>query len=218
MTTHCIHCPDYNPDNMYDLTAIHGKQVDDVKLAGKKANGTKTAKAIDDTFGKVTSCYSGDQDEYIVALKPTDELCTDELKTSESSDPCSISLLILFGSLLGAMAYSLLTEVNCEQIMKTQPSPRQFLMKALTTALMIRQVGAADDGLIVRSEQALSRSHAMISSSLCLKLLMTFTVIVIGILGTWSLTVKMVTCCRHVKKTLHEFHQSFIQWLRPIND
>ena len=67
-------------------------------------------------------------------------------------------------------------------------------------------------------QQALSKNHAMISSSLCLKLLMTFTVIVIGILGTWSLTVKMVTCCRHVKKTLHEFHQSFIQWLRPIND
>ena len=159
-----------------------------------------------------------DQDEYIAALKPIDEFRTDKLKTSESSDPSSASLLILFGSLVGAMAYSLLTEMNCERTMKTQPSSRQFLMKALTTALMIQQVGAADDGLIIRSEQALSRFHAMIGSSSCLKLLMTFTVIVIGILGTWSLTVKLVTCCRHVKKTLHEFHQSFIQWLRPIND
>ena len=150
MTTHCVHCPDYNPDNMYDLTAIHGNQVDDVKLAGKKVNGMKFAKAIEDTLGKVTSCYSGDQEEYIVALKPINELRTDELKTSESSNPSSASLLILFGSLLGAMVYSLLTEMNCEQTMKTQPSSRQFLMKALTTALMIQQVGAADDELIVR--------------------------------------------------------------------
>ena len=52
MTIHCVHCPDYNLDNMYDLTAIHGKQVDDVKLAGKKVNGMKFAKAIEGTLGK----------------------------------------------------------------------------------------------------------------------------------------------------------------------
>ena len=66
-----------------------GKQIDDVKLAGKKVNGMKIAKVIEDTLGKLTSCYSRDQDEHIVALKPTDELRTDELKTSESSDPRS---------------------------------------------------------------------------------------------------------------------------------
>ena len=113
-----------------ELIAMLGKHVDDVKLAGKKANVMKIVKAIEDTFGKVTSSYSGDQisdftncgvrhtrhpdgsvcmdqDEYIAALKP---IRTDELRTSKSSDPCSASLQALFGSLLGAVAYSLLTQ------------------------------------------------------------------------------------------------------------
>ena len=85
-------------------------------------------------------------------------------------------------------------------------------------ALMIQQAGAADDGLIVHSDQALYRFSAMTDSSQYLKLLMTFTVIVIGILGTWSLTVKMLACHRHCRQTLHVLVQSFLQWLRPIND
>ena len=153
-----------------------GKQVDDVKLAGKKVNEMKIAKAIEDTLEKVTLSYSGDQDDYIAALTPIDELCTGELKTAESSDPSSASLQVVFGSFLGAVAYSLLTEMIYEHFMKTQPSQRQSLVKILMTALMVRHVSATDNGLIVRSEQALSRFYAMISSSLYLKLLMTFTI------------------------------------------
>ena len=81
-----------------------GKHVDDGKLAGKKANVMTIVKAIEDTFGKMTSSFSGDQisdftncgvrhtrhpdgsvcmdqDEYIAALKP---IRTDELRTPKA--------------------------------------------------------------------------------------------------------------------------------------
>ena len=194
LVIHCVHCPDYDPGNTHDLVAtafthrpFHSHE------PGHGADGSPAD--LEDT-----ELETQHQDECIAALKP---IRTDELRTSKSSDPCSASLQVLFGSLLGAMAYSLLTQMIYEQFMKTQPSQRQSLVKILMTALMVRQVGATDDGLIVRSEQVPSIFYAMISSSLYLKLLMTFTVMAIGVLGTWSLTVKMLACHRH--QALHEF-------------
>ena len=55
---------------------------------------------------------SMDQDEYLMALKP---IRSDKLRTKKSHEACSVELQGLFGSLLGAVAYSLLTQsrISC---------------------------------------------------------------------------------------------------------
>ena len=117
------------------FTAALGKPVDDVKIIGVKHSVTKIVAELEKVFGKCTSSVrdgqvsdfvncgvrhqrlpngdiSMDQDEYLVALKPTR---SDELRTEESNEACSVELQGLFGNLLGAVAYSLLTHswISC---------------------------------------------------------------------------------------------------------
>ena len=117
---HCVHCPDYDPDNMYDLVApafTHRPF-----YSHEPGHGADVSPADPED----TELAIQHQDECIAALKP---IRTDELRTSKSSDPCSVSLQVLFGSLIGAMAYSLLTQMIYEQFMRIQPSQRQSLVK-----------------------------------------------------------------------------------------
>ena len=106
------------------------------KLIGKEKNVDSIVAAIEAVFGKVTSSkkdgqisdfvncgvrhqrlpdgsVSKDQDDYIAALK---KIRSEELRTAKSTDPCSTALHGLYSSLLGAVAYAMLTQSDAQAI------------------------------------------------------------------------------------------------------
>ena len=117
--------------NGHELTAIVGKHVDDVKIAGLKSKVLEIVDAIEKVFGKVsnsikdgncedfTNCgvrhtvmpngdVVADQDEYIKDLRP---IAHGDLTGRRSHEECTYELQSLFWSLLGGVAYTLLTQV-----------------------------------------------------------------------------------------------------------
>ena len=108
-----------------------GKHVDDVKIAGRKAQVLEIVAAIEKVFGPVansikngncedfTNCgvrhtvmpngdVIADQDDYIKDLRT---ISNGEIVGKRSHEECSYELQSMFWSLLGAVAYTLLTQV-----------------------------------------------------------------------------------------------------------
>ena len=110
------------------LLCLMAKHVDDLKLAGERGIILKVLKLIQDTFGELkiewhnfTNCglrhiqdpqtfsITLDQEMYVQNIKP---IIHDDLKGKSSDKDCSPELAQLFMSLLGAVAYALMTRVD----------------------------------------------------------------------------------------------------------
>jgi hypothetical protein len=107
------------------LVALQGKHVDDIKIGAISSEMRLIITAIEKVFGKVTYAKSKfsncgvrhthldngdvvmDQDEYIAALIPISHA---DLTGAKSDTDCSEALKAIFWSLLGAVAYALLTQ------------------------------------------------------------------------------------------------------------
>ena len=108
-----------------DLTCMNVKHVDDLKLIGPESNVEHVITELEKVFGKLKRNYKEftncgirhkqlddgsvelDQDEYIQALIP---ISHPELVGANAEDYASEVLIQLFWSLLGAVAYTLMTQ------------------------------------------------------------------------------------------------------------
>ena len=110
------------------LLCLMAKHVDDLKLTGERKIIEEILKQIQDVFGELkiewhsfTNCglrhiqdpgtfgITLDQEEYVKNLKP---IIHGDLKGQSSEKECSPELTQLFMSLLGAVAYSLMTRID----------------------------------------------------------------------------------------------------------
>ena len=108
-----------------NLIVANVKHVDDLKLIGPEHEVEAIIAELETVFGKLKRNYKDftncgirhrqhddgsvelDQDEYIMALIP---IATPELVGAKAEEPASEALIQLFWSLLGAVAYTLMTQ------------------------------------------------------------------------------------------------------------
>ena len=110
------------------LLCLMAKHVDDLKLAGEREVILKILKSIQDVFGELkiewhtftncglrhiqdpkTFCITLDQEVYVQNIKP---IVHEDLRGKASDKDCSPELTQLFMSLLGAVAYALMTRID----------------------------------------------------------------------------------------------------------
>ena len=110
------------------LLCLMAKHVDDLKLTGERSVILKVLKMIQDVFGELkiewfnftncglrhiqdptTFCITLDQEEYVKNIKP---IVHQDLKGKSSDNDCTPELVQLFMSLLGAVAYALMTRID----------------------------------------------------------------------------------------------------------
>ena len=111
-----------------NLVAIMSKHVDDLKIAARKEVILWILGVLEKTFGKLTVSWNSftncgirhiqckttkeikmDQIEYLAALKP---IKLENVRTLDSDAEVTESVLLLFMSLLGALAYGILTRLD----------------------------------------------------------------------------------------------------------
>ena len=140
------------------LVLIIAKHVDDIKIAGEEAEVQLLLKALEEKFGKIDrndndfTCVgihhhrdsSGnitlDQNEYISAMNPIKH---PDLVGSDAEADCSEAVTRLFWSLLGTVAYTLLTQhwiaVYVVALQRTTHCPKYEYVRKLNSLLRVLQ-------------------------------------------------------------------------------
>jgi hypothetical protein len=129
--------------------------VDDLKITGERETILKVLKFIQDVFGELkiewftfTNCglrhiqdpktfgITLDQEEYIKNIKP---IIHEDLKGRSSDSECSQELIQLFMSLLGAVAYALMTRIDVAvficALQRVTHKPKVIHLKRLNAVL-----------------------------------------------------------------------------------
>ena len=137
------------------LLCLMAKHVDDLKITGERETILKVLKFIQDVFGELkiewftfTNCglrhiqdpktfgITLDQEEYIKNIKP---IIHEDLKGRSSDSECSQELIQLFMSLLGAVAYALMTRIDVAvficALQRVTHKPKVIHLKRLNAVL-----------------------------------------------------------------------------------
>jgi len=149
-------------DENGELQLLSTKHVDDVKLGGPTKNIDYYMSIVEKTFGKLTvkrrqftNCgvrhtqeqngtITLDQDEYLKALKP---IVHSDLTGADPESPATPDLVALFWSLLGALAYSLITQhwlaVYVVALQRATKEPRMIHIRRLNALVRKAQQAPA---------------------------------------------------------------------------
>jgi len=141
-----------------DLECLLGKHVDDIKLTGPELIVMEVVRGIEAVFGKLTFNKNQftntgvrhnripngtiiiDQDEYITALKPINH---HSMTGAKGEDDVTPPLKELFWSLLGALAFTLLTQhwiaVYVVSLQRRTQSPQYIHVRRLNALVRILQ-------------------------------------------------------------------------------
>jgi len=169
------------------LQLLSTKHVDDVKLGGPTRNIDYYMSIVEKTFGKLTvkrrqftNCgvrhtqeqngsITLDQDEYLKALKP---IVHRDLTGADPEAPATPELVSLFWSLLGALAYSLITQhwlaVYVVALQRSTKDPRMIHIRRINAlvrkaqqapAKIVYQCMACNRDIDVHSDSGFSKEQ-----------------------------------------------------------